>query len=238
MTDERTGDELVFDRVTRRFGKRTAVVDLSFTCSPGSITCLLGANGAGKSTALSLAAGLMAPTEGRITVGGVEVSPARAPEATGFLPQRSAFASGLRATEVLELAFEARCTDPADREHVLEVTQAGLVANRPLGELSGGWVRRVDIACALVPPTRLLLLDEPFVGLDPSTLDRLEQHLRERAAQGTTVVLASHAFDVVDRLGGTIIVLDEGRIQGVAEEGEDSLTLFRRALHGEREDAA
>ncbi|MEE8525049.1 MAG: ABC transporter permease subunit [Thermoanaerobaculia bacterium] len=230
---------LEFHQIGVRFGRTAtgrceALRDFTLHCPPGTISGLVGPNGAGKSTALAAAAGLLAPTAGRISVGGVPVDPAVAPTATGYLPQQSSFPRVLRVAEVLELALAARGAAAAVRRQVLAVTGLEAHLDRPVAELSGGWLRRLGLASALVTSGQsLLLLDEPFVGLDPDTLDRLVVHLRERAEDGAAVLVASHDFEVLDLLQPRVAVLDEGVLVGTVPEATGCRAVYRRYLSRE-----
>ncbi|MDH3744439.1 MAG: ATP-binding cassette domain-containing protein [Acidobacteriota bacterium] len=238
MTTGRRG--LRFAKVGRSFGDHVAVQDLELDCPAGVLTCLVGPNGAGKSTALALAAGLLAPTAGAILFDEILVRPQVPAETTGYLPQRSAFHPSFTVGEVLHFTRVARGSSDEERS-ALEVTGLGEVLDRFVGELSGGWVRRLGLLSALLGSPTLLLLDEPFVGLDPETHDRLLSHLRERLESGATIVTASHDFEVLDPFGPRVAVLDEGRLRlietvsssDVSRPASSSRVLYRRALSGE-----
>jgi ABC-type multidrug transport system ATPase subunit len=232
---------LRFAKVGRRFGEQVALQDLELDCPTGVLTCLVGPNGAGKSTALALAAGLLAPTAGAVLFRDIQVLPAVAPQTTGYLPQRSAFHPSFTVGEVLSFTFDARGATDDEGRRALEVTGLGEVLGRYVGELSGGWVRRLGLLTALLGSPDLLLLDEPFVGLDPETHDRLLNHLEERLESGATIVTASHDFEVLDPFGPSVAVLEEGRLrltatvspQGAATESGlflSSRVVYRRAL--------
>ncbi len=221
----------------RRFGEQHALVDLDLECPPGAMTCLVGPNGAGKSTALALAAGLLAPSSGRIVHDSLEVDLATPPASTGYLPQQSAFHPSLSVAEVIAFTHAARGATDADLRRMLEVTGLDEVRERSVGELSGGWVRRLGLLSALLGSPRLLLLDEPFVGLDPETHDRLLGHLAARLESGATLALASHDFEVLDPFGPRVAVLDEGRLLSSvdlpADGGGSSRAVYRRSLGAE-----
>ena len=232
---------LRFQKVGRRFGDHVALQDLELDCQAGVLTCLVGPNGAGKSTALALGAGLLAPTAGAVLIDGIPVRPEVPPETTGYLPQRSAFHPSFTVGEVLRFTLAARGATDDDRHRALEVTGLGEVLGRFVGELSGGWVRRLGLLSALLGSPALLLLDEPFVGLDPETHDRLLGHIRERLESGATIVTASHDFEVLDPFGPSVAVLEEGRLRltaTVSLENTDteggpfssSRVVYRRAL--------
>jgi len=223
---------LRLENVTLRFGERVALEQLSLVCVPGLATCLVGPNGAGKSTALALAAGLLPPTSGRIEIGD-RTDPGRgAPQSTGYLPQESSFHPLMTVKEVLDFAVEARLASAVERNAALEVAGLGAVLPRTVRELSGGWVRRLGLASALVATPDLLLLDEPFVGLDPETLDRLLRHMVARIESGGVIVIASHDFEVIDSLGPRVVVLDEGHLRAESPPGSGpSRAVYRAALH-------
>ncbi len=228
---------LRFAGTGRRFGEQPALVDLDLDCPAGAMTCLIGPNGAGKSTALALAAGLLAPSVGRIVFESAEVDPATPPASTGYLPQHSAFHPSLSVAEVVAFTRAARGATGADLRRMLGVTGLEEVRKRSVGELSGGWVRRLGLLSALLGSPRLLLLDEPFVGLDPETHDRLLDHLGARLESGATLVLASHDFEVLDPFGPRVAVLDEGRLLSIVDLPADgrgsSRAVYRRALGAE-----
>ena len=211
-----------------------ALHEFSAACAPASISCMMGPNGAGKSTALALVAGLADSGSGRIRFNGRIVSAATPPDAVGYLPQASAFPSDLTVAEVLEFAFELRGTTQHDREVVTQVAALGEVMTKATGTLSSGWARRLGLAVALAPPSELLLLDEPFVGLDLESLDRVAEYMEERRRQGATILLASHDYETVDRLDPRIMVLSEGRLIGAAEPGgPGARASYRRLIvHG------
>ncbi|MFQ5720267.1 MAG: ATP-binding cassette domain-containing protein [Acidobacteriota bacterium] len=205
--------------------------ELELECSPGVATCLVGPNGAGKSTVLALAAGLLSPTAGQVRLGKRPIEAGAALASTGYLPQITAYPAAFRVREVIGFTAVARATGQADLDDVLEVTGLRAVMARPVKALSGGWLRRLGLACALLPPADRLLLDEPFVGLDPGTLDRLVNHLIARARRGALVLLASHDFEVMDLLSPQVVALDDGQRLNEPQAAPDgSRALYRRLL--------
>lgn len=225
---------LCFVGAGRRFGEQRALYDFDLECPAGALTCLVGPNGAGKSTALALGAGLLASTSGRIQFDSRAVDPETPPASTGYLPQQSAFHPSLLVSEVVEFTVAARGATASDLRLTLGVTGVDQVMERFVGELSGGWVRRLGLLSALVGAPRLLLLDEPFVGLDPETHDRLLAHLAARLESGATLVAASHDFEVLDPFRPRVAVLDEGELQSMVDLPADgtgsSRSVYRRAL--------
>jgi ABC-type multidrug transport system ATPase subunit len=229
---------LVYTDVTFRFGsgragrrRRAALERMSLRVAPGEITCFVGPNGAGKSTALAAAAGLVRIREGAIEYQGRRVSPERPPEGMGYLPQTTELPRALTVGEVLEFSFAVRRTTEESRREVLRLFELEDQLREPIGTLSSGWTRRVGLAVALIPDSRLLLLDEPFVGLDLRVLDCLVEHLGRLAERDATVVLSSHDFEIIDLLRARVVVLDEGRlIEKRAVPGMGARATYRHAL--------
>ncbi|MGD8330516.1 MAG: ABC transporter ATP-binding protein [Acidobacteriota bacterium] len=228
-------DGLRYESVSCRFGSRRAAVtalrDFSLSCRPGEAVCLVGPNGAGKSSALALAAGLLPPAAGRVSFDDCPVSPSAPPRRLGYLPQVSVFPSRLSVADVLGLTAAAR--GAGDEAIRAAFCSAGFepLRNRRVGSLSSGWLRRLGLAVALMPPADLLLLDEPFVGLDLETLDRLVHELERRVAQGAALLLCSHDFEVIDRLGARLAVLESGRLIDVAGCADmHARDVYRRAM--------
>ncbi len=151
------------------------------------MACLLGPNGAGKTTALSTAAGLLAADDGTVQFAGQPVAPNAPPRLMGYLPQQSSFPPVLTAREVVDFSFSARRTPASSRQEILSLTGVERVLDETVGTLSSGWIRRLGLAVALAPPSGLLLLDEPFVGLDLDILDSIVAHLKNPRARDATM---------------------------------------------------
>jgi len=216
-------------RVDRR-RKRAALDGFTFECLPGEVTCLLGPNGAGKTTALSTAAGLLSADDGTVQFAGQPVGPKAPPRLMGYLPQQSSFPAVLTAREVVDFSFSARRTSALSRQEILSLTGVERVLDETVGTQSSGWVRRLGLAVALAPPSGLLLLDEPFVGLDLDILDSIIAHLKRLAAEGKTVVLSTHDFEIVDKLGARVAVLEEGKLRGTGGAGTLGARAFYRSI--------
>jgi ABC-2 type transport system ATP-binding protein len=225
---------LRFEGVGRTFEARRsipALIEFTLACHRGQITSLLGPNGAGKSTALALVAGLLPATTGEILFAGSRVTPARPPARFGYLPQHAAFPATLLVREILDLAIAVRGSSRRQQDEVLTACGLDTVLERRVGELSSGWQRRLGLGLALLQPTDLVLLDEPFVGLDLATLERSLELLRAHRDEGAVVLLASHDFHVVDRLASRIAILDQGRLRLVqAFDGVNSRDLYQSTL--------
>lgn len=206
---------MVVRDLERRFGPRVALAGVSLEVQPGSITCLAGPNGSGKSTLLKILAGLLRPTSGRAQVLGCEPFAhrervARAGARFVFAPpalydQLSARDQALALARMSDPRVERRAVDAA----LERVGLGGRASDRVRG-YSFGMRQRLALAQALVPRPSLLVLDEPTEGLDPLAVLELREVLRELAAEGVTVLLASHLLVELEELGDHLLVLDGG----------------------------
>jgi len=225
--------ELNFDRVSLYYGRRAALAEVTLRCAGGHVTCLLGPNGAGKSSALAAAAGIIGHQVGRIAIGPHEVVAYRHCDGVSYLPQNSAFPQLQTVREALNFAASVCHANQSRYAVALEVTGVGEVHDYRVGELSGGWERRLGLAWTFLQPSDVLLLDEPLAGLDPLTLERVAEYLGSRAAEGATIVMATHELDPVDSLAPAIAVLDGGRVAARFEPGTGPMReLYRTALLG------
>jgi ABC-2 type transport system ATP-binding protein len=202
------------ENTSRWFGNLVAVSDISFSVGPG-ITGLLGPNGAGKSTILQMVAGFLQPSSGSVLVRGQ--SPwrnYRLYRYTGLVPEREATYSFLTGYEFVllnarlhKLANPAEATARAVRMVEMEDAQ-----HRATGGYSKGMKQRVKLAAALVHEPQLLLLDEPFNGVDPAQRLHMMGVLRDLANQGRTIVFSSHILEEVERLADNVLVIVSGRL--------------------------
>ncbi|GAB7190854.1 ABC transporter ATP-binding protein [Kineococcus sp. NUM-3379] len=207
--------------LTKRYGDRTAVDDVSFTVRPGRVTGFLGPNGAGKSTTMRMIMGLDRPSAGTVTVNGKPYAQHRAPLGeVGALLEAKAVHPGRSAREHL-LAQAA--THGIGRRRVLEVVElAGLasVAHKRVGTFSLGMGQRLGIAAALLGDPHTLILDEPVNGLDPEGVLWVRTLLRALAAQGRTVFLSSHLMSEMALTADHLVVVGRGRVIADASVGE------------------
>ncbi|HVX15782.1 MAG TPA: ABC transporter ATP-binding protein [Pirellulales bacterium] len=202
----------------KKYGDVTAVSRISFTAEPGKIFGLLGPNGAGKSTTIGCISGLLEPSAGRIRVLGHDVVLERraARERLGVVPQELALYEDLSATENLRYwgaAYGLRGTQLAQRvQEVLLGT--GLVdrAKEPVKRFSGGMKRRLNLGCGIVHRPRVLLLDEPTVGVDPQSRVRLLEVVRQQVEAGTCLLYTTHYMEEAETLCDRIAIVDHGKI--------------------------
>jgi heme exporter protein A len=198
----------------KRFGRAEALAGVDLELPPGGGLAVLGPNGAGKSTLLRLMAGLARPSAGSLTLGGTPAHHAAARARVGFIGHASLLYASLTARE--NLIFAARLQRAAAADDVagrlLEAFGLARVADFPVADLSRGMVQRLAIARGLVHDPALLLLDEPFTGLDPRAADRLAQRLARLHAEGRSLVLVTHDPRLAARLCERAVVLGGGRI--------------------------
>jgi ABC-2 type transport system ATP-binding protein len=200
--------------VSRWYGNVVAVNDITMTIGPG-VTGLLGPNGAGKSTLLHMMAGFLPPSSGTLTIDGEPTW--RRPEiyrVVGLVPEREAAYEFLTAREFVlasaqlhQLALPEHAAERA--LHIVELTEA---ADRKVGTFSKGMRQRARVAAALVHDPRVLLLDEPFNGMDPRQRLHMMDLLRAMAADGRTVLFSSHILEEVEQLSDVVQVVVSGRL--------------------------
>ncbi|NLA66201.1 MAG: ABC transporter ATP-binding protein [Leucobacter sp.] len=199
--------------LSKRYGTKTAVNDVTFSLTPGQVTGFLGPNGAGKSTTMRMLMGLDRPTSGSITVLGKPYAEHRNPlnvvgallDAKGVHPGRSA-RSHLRALAATHAISDARVNE------VLHLTGLASVANKRVGGFSLGMGQRLGIAAALLGDPQVLVLDEPVNGLDPDGVLWVRNFVRDYAAQGRTVRLSSHLMSEMAQTADHVIVLGRGSV--------------------------
>jgi ABC-2 type transport system ATP-binding protein len=220
--------------VTKRFGERVALRDVSFEAADGELVAVIGPNGAGKTTLLSIVGGLLEADAGEVS---------RPPREVGWVPQQAAVYSKLSVAENLRLfARLEKVADPeAAVDRMLEQTGLRERARDELGTLSGGNRQRVNIAIGLLADPPVLLLDEPSSALDPRQRARLWEFILGLARSGTTVVFSTHDVGEAERHADRVLVLADGELlfagtpdELAAEVGPDVRdfeTAFVRFLH-------
>ena len=227
-------DDLLIEvaNLTKRYAGNTAVSDISFTVRRGEIVGLLGPNGAGKSTTIRIANTLLPIQEGRIEVLGFDVSRAKMAvrRRIGYVPQQLSIEAALTGRQ--NVTWFARLFDVQRAQRAEQVAEAlelmGLTeaADRLAGTYSGGMVRRLELAQALVNRPELLVLDEPTVGLDPVARTGVWQRVAElRDTTGMSVLLTTHYMEEADLLCDRIALLHLGRVRAVG-----SPEVLKRAL--------
>jgi len=226
------------ESLTVRYGRFTAVDDVSFTARSGRVTGFLGPNGAGKSTTMRVMVGLTRPTTGRATISGRPFAELPNPGLeVGVLLDASAQHAGRTGREVLTIAQRTMGLPSARVEQMLHrVSLTESEADRRVRNYSLGMRQRLGIATALIGDPEVLVLDEPANGLDPAGIRWMRDLLREYADQGGTVLLSSHLLHEIEVIADDLIVIGNGRIvaEGTkAELLEAAGTIVRTSAAGE-----
>ena len=221
------------DGVSKRYGARMALREVSFGAARGELVAIIGPNGAGKTTLLQILAGALAPTSGQVSL------PA---EKVGWVPQQPALYKKLSVGENLRLFARLEKVDDVTRavERMLEQTDLAERAGDEVGRLSGGNQQRVNIAIGILRSPAALLLDEPSASLDPRQRERLWSFIAGRAATGTAVVYSTHDVGEAERYADRVLVLADGELlftgtprelQEVVGDAHDFEAAFVRFLH-------
>ncbi|TDI34678.1 MAG: ABC transporter ATP-binding protein [Acidobacteria bacterium] len=200
--------------LSKSYGEREAVRSVSFSLRRGEVFGLLGPNGAGKTTTIGVIAGILAPSSGTVRCAG----------ALGLVPQRVALYPSLTAEENLDffgrLYGLSKSEARARRDQLLELSGLSKRAQQRVAEFSDGMKRRLNLACGVVHAPEVLLLDEPTVGVDPQSRERIYDSLTALAAEGMALLLTTHYMDEAERLCDRLVIMDEGSLiaEGSVEE--------------------
>ena len=234
--------------LTRRYGDFTAVDDLNFSIAEGEIVGILGPNGAGKTTTLRMITGFLPPSSGRLTVAGKDLfsDPVAARRDVGYLPENVALYPEMRVSEYLR--YRARLEGMGgveSRQRIAEAIRSCIledVDGQIIGTLSKGYRQRVGLAAAILHHPKVLVLDEPTVGLDPKQIIAIRELIRD-LGQEQTLLLSSHILPEVELLCDRVIIVDRGRIvaEGTPQDLQASWvggTTLRVELRGETSGAA
>lgn len=234
--------------LTKQYGNHLAVDDVSFTVADGQICGLLGPNGAGKSTIMNIITGYLSATSGQVTVAGhplpEEADAAKA--CVGYLPEQPPLYPEMTVQEYLTFAAELKGVKKAERrEQVCRAARrTGLEAVLPrlIRSLSKGYKQRVGIAQALLGSPRLIILDEPTVGLDPAQVIEIRKLIRE-LGRAHTVILSSHILSEVQAVCQQILILSKGHLaaagslEELTADGKSLEEVFLELTDGEPEEA-
>ena len=213
---------LVTDGLSKSYGDIQALRGASLRVNEGQIVSLLGRNGAGKTTMLSIIAGLLRPDAGSVTIGGIDAlaDVEAAARLLGIAPQDTGIYTVLTVRQNLEFFGELSGMDRSTRtKRAAEVAERlGLapLLDRKASQLSGGEARRLHTACALVHEPRLLMLDEPTVGADVTTRLQIIEAVRDLAADGAAVVYTTHYLPEVVSLEADLVIIDDGEVRDQA----------------------
>jgi ABC-2 type transport system ATP-binding protein len=213
--------------LTKRYGRVTAVDDVSFRVETGEILGFLGPNGAGKTTTMRILTGYMPATEGRAVVAGFDVfeQPLEAKRRTGYLPETPPLYPDMTVGEYLSFVAKIKGVPAGDRKArirgVMERTRIDDMAERLCSKLSKGYRQRVGLAQALIHNPDVLILDEPTAGLDPKQIIETRQLIKELAGDHT-IILSTHILPEVSQTCERVVIINKGRV--VAIDTPDNLT--------------
>ena len=223
---EEVTELLNIDQLYKSYGQQEVVKGLSLHIKKGESYGLLGPNGAGKSTTISMISGLLKPVQGSITVGGINMidSPKKAQQLLGVVPQEIALYMPMTAKE--NLMFWGRMYGLSGEllkqrvQEVLDISGLTDRANDKVGTFSGGMKRRVNIGAAILHNPKLLIMDEPTVGIDPQSRNHILETVKALNEQGMTIIYTSHYMEEVEFLCHRIGIMDQGQLiaEGTIEQ--------------------
>lgn len=206
--------------VSKKYGKFYAVRDISFTIKEGEIVGFLGRNGAGKSTTMNMITGFIEPTEGTILVNGYDVDkkPKKVKEQIGYMPEGTPLYYDLTVKEFIAYMAELKLIPRKERKAAVEkaIKETGLekVQNKLTKNISRGYKQRVSLAGAIVGDPKILILDEPTVGLDPKQVIEIRELIKS-FRKNHTVILSSHILSEVSQICEKVIIIDKGEVVAV-----------------------
>ncbi len=233
------------ENLVKRYGGNYAVNDISFEIGEGEIVGLLGPNGAGKSTTMNILTGYLSSTSGSAYINGIDIvdDPIAAKKFIGYLPEQPPIYSDMTVQEYLEFVYELKsCTLPREEhlEEIKKVTRIADVEKRLIRNLSKGYKQRVGIAQALIGDPKVIIFDEPTVGLDPKQILEVRNLLRG-LAKTHTVILSTHILAEVQAVCERVIIMNKGEIIADARTDEIARTIkggysYRITLCGPQRD--
>jgi ABC-2 type transport system ATP-binding protein len=217
-------------KVSKSYGERKAVSDLSLTVPPGSIFAFLGMNGAGKTTTIKMMTGILSPSSGSISIGGYDLKtdPIRAKQLVGYVPDRPHLYPKLTGREFLQFMCDLyRVPQETTQERIDKVLDEYSLTpwqDSLIESYSHGMRQRIALCGALVHTPQILIVDEPMVGLDPHGARDLKRAFTRYARSGMTVFLSTHSLDVAEELADSLAIIHKGKIivSGSLEQIRDS----------------
>jgi len=221
------------ENLVKRYGEIYAVNDISFTVNDGEIVGFLGPNGAGKSTTMNILTGYLSSTSGTVRIDGFDIldDATEAKKLIGYLPEQPPLYLDMTVAEYLNFVYELKKCSLNREKHITEVcdvTKISDVYKRIIGNLSKGYRQRVGIAQALIGNPKVIILDEPTIGLDPKQIIEIRNLIR-MLGRDHTVILSTHILSEVQAVCDRIIIINKGRI--VADERTEEIA---RVVEGKR----
>ncbi len=232
---------LKLNHITKRFGTFTAVNDLSIEIAPGQFYGFLGPNGAGKTTTIKMITGLFAPTAGTITINGFDIQkqPIEAKQGTGYIPDQPVLYEKLTGRECLYFtAGLYKVKHDAATESIRQLAEyfeIGSWLDRRTEHYSQGMRQRIVIASALVHDPKVLVIDEPMIGLDPKSAFLVKKMLTAKQKEGAAILMSTHSLHIVEELCNRIGIIKDGSL--IFEDSLDGLPAFKQKYDGKFESA-
>lgn len=205
---------IAVEHLTKKFGKFTAVNDVSFDVKQGEVFAFLGPNGSGKTTTLKSIVGLTIPTSGTIRVNGYDIhtQAKQAKEFVSYLPQRVIFPETLTAREVVRFYSSLRNISKSVADDALEKAGFNGFSDKPVQEFSGGMIQRLGMTVIGIPNSPILLLDEPTANLDPQGVKQFRDFIVEQKSQGKTIIFSTHLLAEAEQLADRVAIFVSGKL--------------------------
>lgn len=214
---------LVVDKLTKKYGSLTALQDMSFTVAPGEIFGFVGSNGAGKSTTMRIILGVLASDSGRVLLGDSPID-LDSRRRIGYMPEERGLYPKMKVGKQLSFLAQLHGLSRAEADDQVQTWVRRLGIDERISDdvnkLSLGNQQRVQLAAALVHNPDVLVLDEPFSGLDPVAVDVMSDVLKEKAAQGVPVIFSSHQLELVQRLCDRVGIITKGTMRALGTVDE------------------
>ena len=214
------------DRLRKQFGATTAVDDLTLAVAEGEFFCFLGPNGAGKTTTIKLLTGLLRPSGGRALVGGFDIGtqPVEAKRLLGYIPDQPYLYEKLTGREFMRFVAGLYGMEeaglPRRIAEFLEVFEVAGSADHLIADLSHGTRQKLAFAATFLHEPRVVVVDEPWVGLDPRSIRTVKTYLRERTREGTTVFMSTHTLSIAEEMADRIGIIHNGRLLALGSVDE------------------
>ncbi len=214
------------ERLTKVFGAKTAVDELTLAIGEGEFFCFLGPNGAGKTTTIKMLTGLSRPTSGRALIGGIDIAaePVEAKRALGYIPDQPFLYEKLTGREFMRFVAGLYGMRPdglsARIDGLLGTFEIDDAADALIGDLSHGTRQKLAFAATFLHEPRAVVIDEPWVGLDPRSVRRVRTFLRERTREGVTVFMSTHTLAIAEEVADRIGIIHGGKLLALGSLAE------------------
>jgi ABC-2 type transport system ATP-binding protein len=214
------------ERLRKVFGATTAVDDLTLAVPEGEFFCFLGPNGAGKTTTIKLLTGLLRPSGGHAYIGGFDIvaRPVDAKRLLGYIPDQPYLYEKLTVREFMRFVAGLYGLDGAGLNERIEghlgTFEASGVADDLIADLSHGTRQKIAFAATFLHEPRVVVVDEPWVGLDPRSIRNVKTYLRQRAREGTTVFMSTHTLSIAEEIADRIGIIHNGRLLALGSVGD------------------